>query len=128
MSTSHWVRLAKRVSAPNTSCWVSGMTARLKSPVSSSATAARAGSAPVVKALRAGLEDFNRKLRGFDQGVLVGLESKTSSPLQVLRDRQGLVEGFENLYMAGEGSGYAGGIISSGADGVKAALAAASAG
>jgi len=83
--------------------------------------------APVVKALRAGLADFSRKIKDFTQGSLVGLESKTSSPVQVLRDRQGLVEGFENLYLVGEGSGYAGGIISSGADGVKAAMAAASA-
>ncbi len=53
----------------------------------------------------------------------MGLESKTSSPIQVARDREGKCKGFENLYFVGEGSGFAGGIISSAADGVKCAMA-----
>lgn len=73
-------------------------------------------------ALKIGLVDFNRKMKGFDQGILLGLESKTSSSIQVLRDRSGLCDGFKNLFMLGEGSGYAGGIISSAADGVKGAM------
>ncbi len=73
-------------------------------------------------ALRVGLMDFNRKIKGFDRGILLGLESKTSSSIQVLRDRSGLCEGFRNLFMLGEGSGFAGGIISSAADGVKGAM------
>ena len=77
----------------------------------------------VSKAVSEGLKDFGRKIRGFETGVLMGLESKTSSPIQVLRGKYGLCDGFENLYFAGEGSGYAGGIISSAADGVKCALA-----
>jgi hypothetical protein len=52
----------------------------------------------------------------------MGLESKTSSPVQVVRERNGKCEGFDNLYFIGEGSGYTGGIISSAADGVKCAL------
>jgi hypothetical protein len=76
----------------------------------------------VVSSMQAGLTDFIRKMRGFETGNLIGLESKTSSPIQVVREKNGLVEGFENLYMIGEGSGYAGGIISSAADGVKAAM------
>jgi uncharacterized FAD-dependent dehydrogenase len=63
-----------------------------------------------------------RKIKGFETGNLLGLESKTSSPVQVLRQPNGKCEGFENLFMVGEGSGYAGGIISSAADGVKAAM------
>lgn len=78
--------------------------------------------AAVVKSLQAGLADFTRKIKGFETGQLLGLESKTSSPVQVLREPGGKVEGFENLYIIGEGSGYAGGIISSAADGVKAAM------
>lgn len=70
-----------------------------------------------------GLKNFSRKLHGFDQGLLMGLESKTSSPVQVMRDRDGKCAGFENLYFVGEGSGFAGGIISSAADGVKCATA-----
>lgn len=76
----------------------------------------------IVNAMREGLKDFSRKLRGYDQGILLGLESKTSSPIQVLRQPGGRVEGFENLYLAGEGSGYAGGIVSSAADGIKTAV------
>ncbi len=76
----------------------------------------------VVASLQAGLSDFIRKIKGFETGILLGFESKTSSPVQVLREPNGKCEGFENLYIIGEGSGYAGGIISSGADGVKAAM------
>ncbi len=76
----------------------------------------------VNQALRDGLRDFSRKLHGFDQGILMGLESKTSSPIQVSRDKNGKCTGFENLYFVGEGSGFAGGIISSAADGVKCAI------
>lgn len=78
--------------------------------------------ASVVRAMQSGLLDFNRKMRGFDTGNLIGLESKTSSPVQVVREPNGKCEGFENLYIIGEGSGFAGGIISSAADGVKAAM------
>lgn len=77
----------------------------------------------VSRAIAEGIGDFSRKLRGFDRGMLMGLESKTSSPIQVARDREGKCEGFENLYFVGEGSGYAGGIISSAADGVRCAMA-----
>ena len=76
----------------------------------------------VSEALRAGLKDFSRKIKGFETGTIMGLETKTSSPIQVLRDRNGLCTGFENLYVVGEGSGWAGGIISSGADGIHAAM------
>ena len=77
----------------------------------------------VSQAIIDGITDFSRKLHGFDRGLLMGLESKTSSPIQVSRDREGKCTDFENLYFVGEGSGYAGGIISSAADGVKCALA-----
>ncbi|MDD4226662.1 MAG: FAD-dependent monooxygenase [Mariniphaga sp.] len=76
----------------------------------------------VVQSMQAGLTDFSGKMKGFDTGILLGLESKTSSPIQVLRQPNGCCEGFENLYIVGEGSGYAGGIISSAADGIKAAM------
>jgi uncharacterized FAD-dependent dehydrogenase len=76
----------------------------------------------VQNAMREGLKDFCRKIRGFDTGIIMGLESKTSAAIQVLRDEDGKCTGIDNLYMAGEGSGYSGGIISSGADGIKIAL------
>lgn len=76
----------------------------------------------VSQALHEGLKDFSRKMKGFETGKLLGLESKTSSPVQVIREANGLSSGFKNLYIVGEGSGYAGGIISSAADGIKAAM------
>ncbi len=76
----------------------------------------------VVPSLQAGLQDFIRKMKGFENGNLLGFESKTSSPIQVIREKNGLCEGFENLYVIGEGSGYAGGIVSSAADGIRAAM------
>jgi uncharacterized protein len=76
----------------------------------------------VSTSMRESLKEFSRKIRGFETGNIMGLESKTSSPIQVLREKNGLCEGFKNLYLIGEGSGYAGGIISSAADGLKAAL------
>lgn len=76
----------------------------------------------VSASIREGLKAFSRKIKGFETGNIMGLESKTSSPVQVLREKNGRCIGFENLYLAGEGSGYAGGIISSAADGIRAAL------
>lgn len=76
----------------------------------------------VVASLRAGLIHFSRKLKGYETGLLLGLESKTSCPVQALRDDGGSVEGFENLYLCGEGSGWSGGIVSSAADGIRSAL------
>ena len=68
------------------------------------------------------MKSFCKKLKKFDSGIIIGLESKTSSPIQAIRDRSGKAEGFKNLYVSGEGSGYSGGIISSAADGIKAAM------
>ncbi|MFK5856259.1 MAG: NAD(P)/FAD-dependent oxidoreductase [Bacteroidota bacterium] len=76
----------------------------------------------IENAMRQGLKDFIRKMKGFDTGNIMGLESKTSAPIQVDRDEYKRCVGFENLSVIGEGSGYAGGIISSAADGVKAAM------
>ncbi|MCX6147079.1 MAG: FAD-dependent oxidoreductase [Candidatus Kapabacteria bacterium] len=76
----------------------------------------------IVNSLKLALTNFTTKIKGFEDGHLMGLESRTSSPVQVLREKSGLCNGFDNLYMAGEGSGYSGGIISSAADGIKSAL------
>lgn len=73
--------------------------------------------------LALGLMEFSKKLKGFDSGIILGLESKTSSPLQVVREPDRCCRGFSNLYLAGEGSGWSGGIISSGVDGIRTALA-----
>ena len=78
--------------------------------------------AEVSSSIRKGLKDFSRKIKGFETGSIMGLESKTSSPIQVLREKDSRCTSFENLYIVGEGSGCAGGIISSAADGIKAAI------
>ena len=77
---------------------------------------------PVSQSLREGLKDFGRKIKGFETGTLMGLESKTSSPIQVMREKDGRCVGFDNLFIVGEGSGFAGGIISSAVDGIKCVM------
>ncbi|MCL2538851.1 MAG: hypothetical protein FWE66_00790 [Oscillospiraceae bacterium] len=75
--------------------------------------------------IRFGILEFSDKIRGFDSedAILTGVESRTSSPVRVLRreDRQAI--GIENLYPCGEGAGYAGGIMSSAVDGLRTAAA-----
>ncbi|MDR2962392.1 MAG: FAD-dependent monooxygenase [Bacteroidales bacterium] len=70
---------------------------------------------------------FDKKLRGFAsfhaEGMIVGVESRTSSPLRIPRNAETLRhERIENLYPCGEGAGYAGGIVSSAIDGMVCAL------
>jgi uncharacterized protein len=77
--------------------------------------------APLAQALAEGLGIFARKLQGYEQGILLGLESKTSAAVQVDRHPTGLHSHFENLYLVGEGSGWSGGIVSSAADGLRVA-------
>lgn len=78
----------------------------------------------VVNTLRAAILDFAKKLRGFDRedAVLTGVETRSSSPLRILRD-DNLEAGISGIYPAGEGAGYAGGIVSAAVDGMRAAEA-----
>ncbi|HNT28930.1 MAG TPA: FAD-binding protein [bacterium] len=76
----------------------------------------------VIASLRSGLARFARKLKGYETGVLLGIESKTSCPVQALRDKEGSAENLKGLYVCGEGSGWSGGIVSSAADGIRTAL------
>ncbi len=77
----------------------------------------------VTEALRLGMADICRRMPGWDEGQIMGLESKTSSPVQVLRNSEnGLTDGFSNLFICGEASGWSGGIISSASDGLKTAM------
>lgn len=77
----------------------------------------------IIDTLREGITDFGRKLRGFvtAEATLVGIESRTSSPVRILRDDNFESVGVKGLYPAGEGAGYAGGIMSSAVDGIKIA-------
>ncbi|HTH14805.1 MAG TPA: hypothetical protein VMB23_10465, partial [Spirochaetia bacterium] len=72
--------------------------------------------------LRLALGDFDRKVPGFiDQGTLIGVETRTSSPVRISRGEDLESTGVRGLYPAGEGAGYAGGIVSSAVDGVRIA-------
>ena len=67
-----------------------------------------------------------KKIKGFaaHDAVLTGAETRTSAPLRILRDRDTrLASGYFNLFPAGEGAGYAGGITSAAIDGVRSAFA-----
>jgi len=76
----------------------------------------------VATELRLALADFDRKIPGFaDQGTLIGVETRTSSPVRILREEDFQSPGLRGLYPAGEGAGYAGGIVSSAVDGVRIA-------
>ena len=63
---------------------------------------------------------FGKKIKGFDKGdtILFGVESRTSSPIRILRD-ENFISSIEGIYPCGEGCGYAGGITSSAIDGIK---------
>lgn len=76
-------------------------------------------------ALKAGLTQFDRKLKGFARtdAVLTGVETRTSSPVRMLRGENLQSETIAGLYPAGEGAGYAGGIVSAAVDGIKCAHA-----
>jgi hypothetical protein len=72
--------------------------------------------------LRGALADFDRRVPGFvDQGTLIGVETRTSSPVRIVRTAAFQSPGLAGLYPAGEGAGYAGGIVSSAVDGVRIA-------
>ncbi|MEZ0226895.1 MAG: NAD(P)/FAD-dependent oxidoreductase [Alphaproteobacteria bacterium] len=78
-----------------------------------------------ITAIREALTSFGRQLRGYDMNdaVLTGVETRTSSPIRIKRDDSFQSLNTKGLYPAGEGAGYAGGILSAGVDGIKIAEA-----
>jgi uncharacterized FAD-dependent dehydrogenase len=80
----------------------------------------------IVKKLKKALKEFSRRMRGYlsDEAILVGVESRTSSPIRVPRDRESFMHvEVKGLFPCGEGAGYAGGIVSSALDGENCAEA-----
>ena len=77
-----------------------------------------------MEALKDGIHDFGKKIEGFDRedAVLSAVEARTSSPVRILRN-EAFESALEGLYPAGEGAGYAGGIVSAAMDGVRTACA-----
>ena len=76
----------------------------------------------IVKCLQQGFRDFDRKMHGFytEQASILSVESRTSSPVRIPRDETLQHPQLRNLYPCGEGAGYAGGIVSSAMDGIRA--------
>ena len=80
--------------------------------------------AAIGKRLQQGFRDFDKKYPGFltNEAVIVGVESRSSSPVRIIRDPETLQSiNTPGLYPCGEGAGYAGGITSSALDGINAA-------
>ncbi len=72
----------------------------------------------VTESLEHGLREFERKLPGFStQGLMIGVETRTSAPVRILRGEDGQSVNCRGLYPTGEGAGYAGGIMSAAMDG-----------
>ena len=78
----------------------------------------------VIESLQRALEDFEAKMPGYvtEDALLIGVETRTSAPVQVLRDDESLQsKSVEGLYPGGEGAGYGGGIVSAAIDGLRIA-------
>ena len=79
-----------------------------------------------ISAIREAIPHFARQIKGFDlpDAVLTGVETRTSSPIRIKRNEDDLQSiNIKGLYPAGEGAGYAGGILSAGVDGIRVAEA-----
>ena len=78
-----------------------------------------------IAAIREALPAFDKQINGFamNDAVLTGVETRTSSPIRIKRQDDGQSLNTKGLYPAGEGAGYAGGILSAGIDGIKIAEA-----
>ena len=79
-----------------------------------------------ISAIREAIPEFAKQVKGFDlaDGILTGVETRTSSPIRIKRDDDTLQSiNTKGLFPCGEGAGYAGGILSAGVDGIKVAEA-----
>ncbi|PKM88729.1 MAG: hypothetical protein CVU87_06830 [Firmicutes bacterium HGW-Firmicutes-12] len=79
----------------------------------------------VTETLHGAIIDFDKKITGFahEDVILTGVETRSSSPVRILRDGSKLTASLDGLYPVGEGAGYAGGIVSAAVDGLKSAEA-----
>jgi hypothetical protein len=79
-----------------------------------------------IDAIREAIPEFNKQIAGFamNDAILTGVETRTSSPISIKRNTDNLQSvNTAGLYPAGEGAGYAGGILSAAVDGIKVAEA-----
>jgi uncharacterized FAD-dependent dehydrogenase len=82
--------------------------------------------AEIARSLRGAIQLFGKKMKGYytEEALMVGVESRTSSPVRIPRDKEKLHHvHITNLFPCAEGAGYAGGIVSAAMDGEKCALA-----
>jgi len=79
----------------------------------------------VTDTLAKALPDFERKIKGFahPEAVMTGVETRTSAPVRILRNKEYMSTNTQGFYPIGEGAGYAGGIMSAALDGLNAAIA-----
>jgi len=77
----------------------------------------------VTDTLKKSVLEFDKKIKGFADGgaILTAPETRSSAPVRILRDKESLMSNISGLYPAGEGAGYAGGIMSAAVDGIKVA-------
>ena len=77
----------------------------------------------ITSEIRTALEYFDKRMKGFifESGIFIGAETRTSSPVRILRGEDYQSVSVRGLYPAGEGAGYAGGIVSSAVDGIRCA-------
>ena len=79
----------------------------------------------IAETLKEGIVELDKKLHGFadNDALLTGVETRSSSPVQITRDKDLLIStNVEGLYPCGEGAGYAGGIMTAAIDGIKCAI------
>ena len=79
----------------------------------------------VSETLKEGIQELDKKMHGFgdDDSILTGVETRSSSPVQIIRDKETLNSiNVEGLYPCGEGAGYAGGIMTAAIDGIRCAI------
>ena len=77
----------------------------------------------VIDNLKYGIKEFDKRLKGFnyDDAIIIGIESRSSSPVRIIRD-ENRMSSFKGIYPIGEGAGYAGEITSAALDGLKTAI------
>ena len=79
----------------------------------------------VSETLKEGIVELDKKMHGFGNkdAILTGVETRSSSPIQITRDRENLNSiNVKGLYPCGEGAGYAGGIMTAAIDGIRCAI------
>jgi uncharacterized FAD-dependent dehydrogenase len=78
----------------------------------------------IINGMMEGMEQFEQRLSGFSDGdtLLLGIETRTSSPVRIERDENFVSVSVKGLYPCGEGAGYAGGIMSAAMDGMRVAM------